>query len=131
MTRFPLIPDQGGIAAFALALRRGETTAEATTRTYLARIDALNPRLQAYQHVDGERAIAAARAIDGLFASGTILAPNGRAGRDQRHRRRRHADHQRPFDTAHITGPEGAMVQRLKSAGVVILGKPKPSSTLC
>lgn len=129
MTSLPADPlDQGGIAAFALALRRGETTAEATTRTYLARIDALNPRLQAYQHVDAERAIAAARAIDGLLASGTDLGPlmgvpigikdiiavdgmpttNGSL-----------------LDTAHITGPEGAMVQRLKSAGVVILGKTK------
>ena len=121
MTSLPADPlDQGGIAAFALALRRGETTAEATTRTYLARIDALNPRLQAYQHVDAERAIAAARAIDGLAASGTDLGPlmgvpvgikdiiavdgmpttNGSL-----------------LDTAHITGPEGAMVQPRKALG--------------
>ena len=46
----PFHPD--GIAGFASRLRRGETTAEAVTGVYLARIEALDPHLRAFEVVD-------------------------------------------------------------------------------
>ena len=42
---------QGGLAEFAAEFRRREITARATAETYLDRIAALNPKLEAYIHV--------------------------------------------------------------------------------
>ena len=47
----PFVP--GGIAAFAERLRRGEITAEAAASAYVERIELLEPRLQAFEHVAG------------------------------------------------------------------------------
>jgi aspartyl-tRNA(Asn)/glutamyl-tRNA(Gln) amidotransferase subunit A len=122
----PFHPD--GIAGFASRLRRGETTAEAVTRAYLARIEALDPHLGAFEFIDAANALAAARAHDRLLASGTdlgslmgvpvavkdILAVKGtpaRAGSN--------------LDVADLIGGEGAFVGGLKRAGAVIVGKTK------
>ena len=47
------------------------------TETALARIDALNPRLNAFLTVDGERALATARAADRRIASGNATPLTG------------------------------------------------------
>jgi aspartyl-tRNA(Asn)/glutamyl-tRNA(Gln) amidotransferase subunit A len=60
----------GGLAEFGQMLRAGAITSEATTRAYLARIEALDGRLGAYQHVAPEQALASARAMDALLAAG-------------------------------------------------------------
>ena len=72
-----LPPDsfEQGLAAYAEDLRAGHITAVSTTQACLDRIAALNPRLDAFQLVDGERALAAAAAIDALLAAGTDLGP--------------------------------------------------------
>ena len=129
MTDYPADPlEDGGIAGYAQDLRAGRTTAAATTRAYLDRIEALNPKLDAYQHVAAEQAMAAAAAIDQLLAAGTDLGPlmgvpvgikdiyavdgmpttNGSL-----------------YDASHITGPEGRFVHHLKQSGCIILGKTK------
>lgn len=128
MATLPADPFATGIAAFAEDLRAGRTSAVAATEACLARIEALNPKLDAFQLVDGPRARAAAAAIDALLAAGTDLGPlmgvpigvkdiiaveglpttNGSL-----------------YRTAHLNGPEGTIVQRLKEAGCVILGKTK------
>ena len=129
MTSYPPDPlEQGGIANFAEDLREGRTTSAKTTRAYLDRIDALDHKLGAYQHVAAEQAMAAAEAIDGLLAAGTDLGPlmgvpvgikdiyavddmpitNGSL-----------------YDAADVTGPEGRFVHGLRQAGCVILGKTK------
>ncbi|MFD2437651.1 amidase [Modicisalibacter luteus] len=64
-----------GINGFAAALRGGEITSEAAVNAYLARIDVLDPLLQAYECVDAERALATARAMDSLLACGIDLGP--------------------------------------------------------
>lgn len=121
-------PFQHGLSGFAADLRAGTTSAEIATRFCLERIVALNPKLQAFQVVDSERALQQARAVDGLLASGTDLGPlmgvpvaikdivavdgftttNGSL-----------------FPSESITGPEGRMVKKLKQSGCVILGKTK------
>lgn len=64
-----------GIAGFADALRRGEMTSEQAVSAYLSRIEVLDPLLNAYEHVDASRALANARAMDMLLASGVDLGP--------------------------------------------------------
>jgi aspartyl-tRNA(Asn)/glutamyl-tRNA(Gln) amidotransferase subunit A len=122
----PFHPD--GIAGFASRLRRGETSAEAVTSAYLARIQALDPHFGAFELVDSANAIATARAHDRLLASGTDLGPlmgvpvgvkdivavkgaPTRAGSK--------------LDVADLIGGEGAFVAALKRAGTVIVGKTK------
>ena len=125
-----LSPDplqSGGLKDFAIRLRAGQITAETATRAYLDRIAALDPKLGAYQHVN-PNALAQARAMDALLASGTDLGPlmgvpiaikdliavDGMpttAGSN--------------LDVADVIGAEGLFAKALKRAGVVVLGKTK------
>lgn len=118
----------GGIAAFAADFRAGRVTASGVTRAYLDRIEALDGKLGAFQHVAAEQAMAQADAMDKLLAAGTDLGPlmgvptgikdivavdgmpttNGSLA-----------------DTSDVTGGEGRFVHALKQAGSVILGKTK------
>lgn len=116
------------IAEFARRLRRGESTIEATVRDYLARIEALDPRLGAFEFVAADSALKSASALDGLLAAGCDLGPlmgvpigikdlfavNGTpvtAGSR--------------MDIADLVGNEGSFVKLLRKAGCVILGKTK------
>ncbi|MDP7666891.1 MAG: hypothetical protein QF738_02370, partial [Rhodospirillales bacterium] len=65
--------DERGLAGFAADLRANRISSAAATEAYLRRIEALNPRLDAFQHVDGDRTLAQARALDALLAAGTDL----------------------------------------------------------
>ncbi len=126
----PLPPDPvaaaGGIAAFGRNLRRGDISAEAATRDYLARIALLDGRLKAFEHVFSEEALTAARAMDALLAAGTDLGPlMGLAvgvkdiiavdGGPT------HAGS--AVDVADRIGAEGSFVQRLRRAGCIVIGK--------
>ncbi len=126
----PLPPDPvaavGGIAAFGRRLRRGDMTAESATRAYLERIALLDGKLQAYEHVFTEEALAAARSVDALLAAGTDLGPLmgvavgvkdiiAVAGAPT------HAGS--VIDVTDRTGEEGSFVQRLRRAGCIIVGK--------
>ena len=120
--------DDGGIAGFGERLRDGKTTAEAATRAYLERIEALEPRLGVFEFVAVESALNAARALDGLLAAGTDLGPlmgvpvaikdifavdsmPVTAGSN--------------IDVADLIGTEGSFVASLRKAGCVIVGKVK------
>jgi aspartyl-tRNA(Asn)/glutamyl-tRNA(Gln) amidotransferase subunit A len=52
-----------------------EITSEQLTRAYLARIERLNPRINAYITVTGEAALAQARALDAELAAGRNRGP--------------------------------------------------------
>ncbi|HJO68242.1 MAG TPA: amidase [Rhodospirillales bacterium] len=126
-----LVPDPmaaGGIAGFAVRIRRGEITIAAAVEAYLERIAALDGRLGAFEHVATAPARAAAGALDALLAAGIdlgplmgvpvavkdIIATNGMpttAGST--------------VDVADLIGGEGAFVRSLRHAGCVILGKVK------
>lgn len=71
----PDAPARPGLQALATALREGRTSALELTQAALARIAALEPRLQAFTHLDAARAIAHAQALDGLRAAGVNLGP--------------------------------------------------------
>src|SRR3546814_5448556 len=64
MPALPSDPFESGIVPFAMDLRGGRITALEATDACLARIAALNHRLQAFQVVDADRARQAARAVD-------------------------------------------------------------------
>lgn len=118
----------GGLTEFAKLFRSGELTSESAVRGYLARIDAVDRRLGAFEHVAHDTAIATARAIDALRDAGTDLGPlmgvpvavkdlvavegmPTRAGTN--------------MDVSDLIGREGPVVAALRRAGCVILGKTK------
>lgn len=59
----------------AAQVRDGAVTAESVTQAFLARIAALNPRINAFTEVAQARALAQARAIDARRAKGETLGP--------------------------------------------------------
>ena len=115
-----------GLAPLSRALRSGELTSQSLVEAALARIAVLEPRLQAFSHLDGERALRHARAIDQLRAAGIDLGPlmgmpiavkdlltiDGmptRAGSR--------------LDIQDLVPPQGSFVGALNRAGCVVLGK--------
>lgn len=66
---------RGGIAEYARRLRSRQTTVSATVEQYLRRIDRLEPRLGAFEHVAAEQSLAAAGGMDLLLAAGVDLGP--------------------------------------------------------
>lgn len=107
-------------------LRRGETSAEALARHCLDRIEALDPKLNAFRLVCAERALASARAADTQLRAGIDLGPlHGipYAAKDL-------------YDVAglptsagcrlledRIAEADATVVRRLARAGMVLLGK--------
>lgn len=126
-----LTPDPigaAGIADFAARLRQGEITAEAATAAYLARIDALDGRLGAFQHVAREQALASARGIDALLAGGIDLGPLMGvpvAIKDLFAVEGMPTTAGSKVDVSDLIGSEGSFVRSLKRAGCVIIGKTK------
>jgi amidase len=59
----------------ARRIRNGDLSAEAVTRSVLARIDGVNPRIKALAWVNADSALAAARAADAAQARGDALGP--------------------------------------------------------
>lgn len=129
MARIPEDPfEKGGIAGFAEDLRAGRTSSEAVTVACLERIDALDGKIGAFQHVAAESALHTAQAMDGLLRAGTDLGPLmgvPMAVKDIYAVDGMPTTNGSLIESADITGPEGTYVQTLKCGGVVILGKTK------
>ncbi|WP_029031768.1 amidase [Salinarimonas rosea] len=129
MPNVPADPLNGmSLADFGAALRAGRTTSEAVTQAYLARINALDPRLGAYQHVAAASTLASARAIDALLAAGHDLGPLMGvpvAIKDLFAVSGMPTTAGSRLDVADLVGAEGSLVHRLKEAGCIVLGKVK------
>ena len=127
MTEIPADPLTGiGLPEFARRLRAGQLTAEGATKSYLSRIAALDGRIGAFEVVDTERALAAARAVDALLAAGTDLGPLMGvpvAVKDILAVRGLPATGGSRLDLAGFIGEEGRFVARLRAAGCILLGK--------
>ncbi|MBL8376458.1 MAG: amidase [Burkholderiales bacterium] len=125
MTETALPPAQG-LDAITRALRRGESTSVGLVEATFARIAALEPKLQAFTHLDEERALMQARGIDLLREAGVDLGPlmgvpvavkdlfsvDGmptRAGS--------------AIDIGDLVPPQGGFVNALYRAGCVLVGK--------
>ena len=59
----------------AAAVKERRHTARSVTETMLARIDAINPQINAYTDVTADRALAEADAVDAAIAAGTSPGP--------------------------------------------------------
>ena len=122
----PLEP--GGVAAFGRRLRSGEITAEAVAKGYLARMDVLEPRLGAFEHVAAEYALSAARAMDSLLGAGTDLGPLMGvpvAFKDIIAVDGMPAGAGSNLPVPDLMGSEGRFVKRLRALGCVFMGKTK------
>src|SRR5690606_7831124 len=69
------LPVATSATAFATLLRAGQLSAVELVEWHLARIDRLNPSLNAFIAVDHEGALRAARAADDARAAGNALGP--------------------------------------------------------
>jgi aspartyl-tRNA(Asn)/glutamyl-tRNA(Gln) amidotransferase subunit A len=119
---------QGGLSDFARRFRSGEISSEQATRAYLSRIEVLDPRLGAFQHVAAEQALETARAIDALYSAGTDLGPLmgvPLAVKDLFVVEGMPTTAGTKMNIDDIAGPEGPLVKSLRQAGCVILGKTK------
>ncbi|MBE0448135.1 MAG: amidase [Actinobacteria bacterium] len=126
MTNLPIDPLQSGLVDFGKRLRSGHISARAVTKAYLARIENLNPKLDAFSHVEVDQSLKAAEAVDLMLSLGIDLGPlmgvpvavkdlfavagmPAKAGSN--------------IELADCIGSEGGFVHRLRNAGCVILGK--------
>ena len=62
-------------ADLAALIASGQASSREVTQAHLDRIDAVDASVRAFLHVDGERALAAADAVDGKRAAGEPLGP--------------------------------------------------------
>jgi Asp-tRNA(Asn)/Glu-tRNA(Gln) amidotransferase A subunit family amidase len=115
------------VVDLASRVRSGSLTAAELVDHALARIDAVNPTVNAFVAVDGDRARAAAEAVDATVASGGDPGPlagiplgvkdlEDAQGYVTTHGSAAHAD--RPPATA-----DSELVARLVAAGCVVVGK--------
>lgn len=114
------------LAQYGAQLRAGECNAPEVTEAYLARIDALNPRLGAYTYVAKEQARANARRIDALLRSGTDLGPLMGvpvAVKDLYFVEDLPLTAGSKLDVSGIVREEGPVIDALRRSGAIILGK--------
>ncbi len=62
-------------AALAAQIASGQTSSVAVTQAHLDRIAAVEPRVHAFLHVDGTRALEQAAAVDAKIAAGKTVGP--------------------------------------------------------
>ena len=74
------LPDLGMVAA-AQAIAGGDASSREVTQACLARIDAMQPVLNAFISIDRDEALAAADAADAALARGDPAGPAGRGHR--------------------------------------------------
>jgi len=116
------------IAELGRALRSGELTPVALTEALLARIEDLDGALSAFQRIDAERALAAARAAQAQLDSGLDLGPlHGipYAAKDLFDVRGLPTTAGTRLLADNIAGTDAAVVARLAGAGMILLGKTK------
>jgi len=114
----------------AHAIRCGDMSAEALVEAHLDRIDAVNPKVNAVVQLDGDKAREAAREVDLRRAAGAPLPPLAGVPFTMKD----------SFDTAGIVSTAGTLgrrdhrperdatvVERLRRAGAVLLGKSNTS----
>src|SRR5262245_26909939 len=110
----------------AKRIRDGELTASELTRACLTRCSHLEPRIEAWEHLDARRAMERAEDLDGLRkADGPTGALHGVALgiKDIIHVASMPTTMGSPIFEGQIADETAPVVQRLIESGVVILGK--------
>lgn len=116
-----------GIRPWAKRVRQGEITFTDTVKTCLSQIEA-DESLDAWEVFDANSAIATASAMDALLACGTDLGPTmgmPLAVKDLIRVNGYPLTNGSNAETDHLVGPEGSVINTLKKAGMIILGKTK------
>lgn len=119
-------PAVSGLRATTLALHERRVSARELTQATLARIGALEPRLQAFMHLDAARAVAHAEAIDRLRDAGVNLGPLMGvpvAVKDLFSVDGMPTTAGSQLDVQDLVPPQGRFVGMLLRAGCVIVGK--------
>ena len=121
-------PTLADLTAHELAERfaRGEATAVAATEAALARIQATNPSLNAFLTVTGEQALEQARAVDAARERGEPLGPLAGvplALKDILVTKGVRTTAGSRILEAYVPPYDATVVERLRRAGVVIVGK--------
>ena len=107
-------------------IAQGRVSAAEVCRTFLERTQALNPALNAFNHVAAERALERAQAIDRQRAAGETLGPLAGvpiALKDNMSVRGMRTTASSKILDNYVPPYDATVVQRLESAGAVILGK--------
>ena len=113
-------------AQLAAAIRGGSLSAAETVHAHLNRIAELEPRLHAWEALDGDRALAAARDWDARRAAGETLP--GLVGvpvgvKDIIATRGVPTTMGSPLYARHVPDHDAAVVERLRAAGAIVVGK--------
>ena len=118
-------PDPDTVAGIAGGLARGDFSAEEVARRFLARIEALDPRLNAFVTVTPERAVEEARRADGARRRGEagLLAGVPVAHKDLFCTRGIRTTCGSRMLAGHVAAYDAAVVERLRAAGMATLGK--------
>jgi aspartyl-tRNA(Asn)/glutamyl-tRNA(Gln) amidotransferase subunit A len=115
------------LAELAGRVRRGEMSAREVVGHCLERIESLNPRLNAFVAVDGERAMAEAARIDERVAAGDDPGPLAGVPFGVKDLEDAAGFVTSRGSTLFADGPpaarDSALVARLKAAGAVVVGK--------
>ncbi|RMH52332.1 MAG: amidase [Alphaproteobacteria bacterium] len=121
---------EGLIGASALALREriaaGALSAAELAEAFLARIDAAEPEIRAFAHIDPDHVRAQARALDEWRRRGRPIGPlHGLpvAVKDIIDTARMPTENGTPLDAGRVPAQDAFVVARLRAAGAVILGK--------
>ncbi len=119
-----LIRDNASVLASAIA--EGEVSSEEVTRAHLDRIAAVDERVHAFLHVDTDGAIAAAKRVDAKRAAGEKLGPLAGvplALKDVLAMKGQPTTAGSKILEGWIPPYDAAVVERLRAADIVILGK--------
>ena len=118
-------PDPGTVAGISAGLARREFSAEEVTRHFLARIEALDPRLNCFITVTGERAIEEAKRADRARRSGDAgpLAGVPIAHKDIFCTRDVRTTCGSRMLAEQVAAYDATVVARLRASGMVTLGK--------
>ena len=114
------------LESFATAFRAGRIRSRDVTESILKRIDALQPRLAAYSHIDHDGALARATAVDAMRAAGSDLGPLMGlpiALKDLYSVRGMPTNAGSRVDVSDLVPAQGPFVTALERAGCVLLGK--------
>ena len=119
------VPDPDTVAGIAAGLARGDFSAEEIARRYLARIEALDPRLNAYVTVTADLAVEDARRADDTRRRGTagILTGVPVAHKDLFCTRGVRTTCGSRMLADHVAAYDATVVERLRAGGMVTLGK--------
>ena len=110
----------------AAAIRGRELSAVEVMEAHLARIDAVNPQLNAIVTLDAERALKAAADADRAPAAGVALGPlHGLpiAIKDLEETAGMRTTHGSPIFRDHVPDFDTLLVERVRRAGAIVIGK--------